>query len=306
MKFKLQSFLCILLVLGGMQFSYAAITIEHFKGKTEVKDNPAKILVLDIPSLDNLDALGIDVSGVPGGNLPSYLAKYADKKYLKIGSLFEPDYESINAAEADLAIIGGRSSAKYEQVAAIVPTIDLTVDAKNYLASSKNHIVTLGKIFAKEEKAAQMVQDIDNQIKQLQQIAPNAGKVMILITNAGNTGIYGRNSRLGWLYNEVGFQTVADNVDDRSHGGDGISFEYILDKNPDWLFVIDRDAAIGQRVAGNAAKQVLDNALVHKTTAWQKGQIIYLHPQEAYITSSGYQALSRIMDQIYSAVSAAK
>jgi len=281
----------------------AKTSIEHAKGKAEFTSIPQKVLVLDVPSLDNLDFMQVDISGVPSGNLPSYLAKYQDQKYSKIGSLFEPDYEAINALNADLAIVGGRSSAKYQQVAEIVKTIDLTVDSKNYLNSAKNNIKTLGKLFAKQDIANAMVVKLDDKLAQLQEIAPKAGRVMILITNAGNTGVYGRNSRLGWLYNEAGFQAVSDNVDDRSHGGDGVSFEYIMAKNPDWLFVIDRDAAVGQRTAGNAAEQVLDNALVHKTVAWQKGQIIYLHPQEAYITSSGYQALITIMDQIYNSVS---
>jgi len=291
--------------LANFVMANSAITINHAKGKATFKNIPQKVLVLDIPSLDNLDFMQVEVSGVPSGNLPTYLAGYQEQKYAKIGSLFEPDYEAINAAEADVAIIGGRSSAKYPQVSEIVQTIDLSVDSKNYLTSAKNNIQTLGALFAKKDIANAMVEMLDDKIKQLKEIAPKAGRVMILITNAGNTGVYGRNSRLGWLYNEVGFKTISDNIDDRSHGGDGVSFEYIMDKNPDWLFVIDRDAAVGQRTAGKAAEQVLDNALVHKTTAWQKKQIIYLHPQEAYITSSGYQALVTIMDQIYNAVSKA-
>jgi len=310
-KFKMQKISKIMMVLSlicaSLSLAAKDLTITHTKGKFTLKNgqNLNKILVLDVPSLDNLDFMQVAVNGVPSGNLPTYLAQYQDAKYAKIGSLFEPDYEAINAAEADLAIVGGRSSAKYAQVNEIVPTIDMSLDSKNYLTSAKNNIQTLGQLFGKQEIASAMVAMLDDKLAKLKEVAPKAGKIMILITNAGNTGIYGPNSRLGWLYNEVGFKGVSDNIDDRSHGGDGVSFEFIMAKNPDWLLVIDRDAAVGQKTAGKSAKQVLDNALVHKTTAWQKGQIIYLHPQEAYITSSGYQALVVIMDQIYNAMSKA-
>jgi iron complex transport system substrate-binding protein len=70
--------------------------------------------------------------------------------------------------------------------------------------------------------------------------------------------------------------------------------------------VIDRDTGIGQGKAGNAAAQVLDNELVRQTSAWKKGQVVYLDPAAAYIVSSGYTALNTLVDQVYTAVSAKK
>jgi len=282
------------------------IRVQHAKGETVLAAPPKKILVLDLPSLDTLDALGVDVAGVPGGNLVPYLRKYEDKRYVKIGSLFEPDYEAINAAEADLVIVGGRSSAKYPEVAAIAPTIDLTVDNNNYIASAKANILTLGRLFGKEREAAHMVATLDGKLAALQTLAKDAGRTVIVTTNAGRIGAYGPRSRLGWLHSVVGFKTVMDNIDDRFHGGDIISFEFLMEKNPDWIFVISRDAAIGQRDADNAAEKVLDNALTHKTTAWQKKQIVYLDPAASYLVGSGYQALGMLLDQVHGALTGKK
>jgi iron complex transport system substrate-binding protein len=86
-----------------------------------------------------------------------------------------------------------------------------------------------------------------------------------------------------------------------------VSFEYLAEVNPEWLFVIDRDAGIGRATdPGKAAAQVLDNELVHQTNAWKKKQIVYLDPQAAYIVSSGYTALTTLLDQVYKAVSEKK
>ncbi|MBD9388235.1 siderophore ABC transporter substrate-binding protein [Agrobacterium sp. AGB01] len=290
---------------GALTANAQDISIKHGQGETVLKGVPQKVLVLDIPSLDTMDALGVEPAGVLASNLPAYLSKYSDAKYLKVGTLFEPDYEAINAAEADLAIVGGRSRAKYPEVSAIVPALDMSVDAQNYIASTKTNILTLGKVFGKDAEAAKLDATIDEKIAALKAVAADAGTAMILVTNAGKVGAYGPNSRVGWLHKEVGFKTVAEDIDDRFHGGDIVSFEYLLEANPDWLFVVDRDAGVGNS-GGDASQKVLDNELVHQTTAWKKGQIVYLDPQAAYIVSSGYTALTMLIDQVYKAVSEKK
>lgn len=294
------------ITLSAVNASAESFVIKHAQGEVTLKAAPQKVLVLDIPSLDTLDALGYEPAGVINSNLPAYLGKYADEKYLKVGTLFEPDYEAINAAEADLVIVGGRSRAKLPDVAAITPAIDMSVDSKAFTESVKANITNLGTIVGKQDEAAKLVATLDEKINALKAIAPDAGTAMILITNAGKIGVYGPTSRTGWLHTEIGFKTVADAIDDRNHGGDAASFEYIKEKNPDWLFVIDRDKGVGRSDAGNAAEKVLDNELVRTTTAWQKGQVVYLDPQAAYIVSSGYTALSTLIDQVYKAVSEKK
>lgn len=51
------------------------------------------------------------------------------------------------------------------------------------------------------------------------------------------------------------------------------------------LFVVDRDAAIGQE--GQAAAQVLDNELMANTTAWSNGDVTYLDGGRWYIMIHG-------------------
>ena len=277
------------------------LTIKHAQGETALEATPKKVMVLDINSLDIVDALGAEPAGVVGSNLPPYLSKYTADSYIKTGSLFEPDYEAINAAEADLAIVGGRSRAKFKEVAEIVPTVDLTVDGEPFTEGLKKNIATLGAIFGKQEKAAELTAAFDARLNGLKEAAKDAGSAMILVTNAGKVGVYGPNSRVGWLHKEVGFKPVEDNIDDRFHGGDIVSFEYILEKNPDWLFVVDRDAGVGE--SGNSAKATLDNELMARTDAVKNGRVVYLDPQAAYIVSAGYTSVSRLMDEVQAAVS---
>ena len=69
------------------------------------------------------------------------------------------------------------------------------------------------------------------------------------------------------------------------HQGDDISVETIAAANPDWILVMDRDAAIGQE--GQAAAQVLDNELMANTTAWSNGDVTYLDGGRWYIMIHG-------------------
>ena len=277
------------------------LTIKHTQGELTLDAAPHKVLVLDINALDIIDALGAEPAGVPGSNLPSYLSKYAADSYAKIGSLFEPDYEAINAAEPDLVIVGGRSRAKFAEVSQIAPTIDLTIDSEPFTEALKANIATLGDIFGREEKAAELVAALDARVRDLKKAAEGAGTALILVTNAGKVGAYGPNSRVGWLHKEIGFKPVEADIDDRFHGGDIVSFEYVLEKDPDWLFVVDRDAGVGN--AGNSARATLDNELVARTQAARNGRTVYLDPQAAYVVSAGYTSVSKLIDEVEEAVS---
>jgi iron complex transport system substrate-binding protein len=81
--------------------------------------------------------------------------------------------------------------------------------------------------------------------------------------------------------------------------GDAISFEFILEANPDMLFVIDRDAATGS----GAAAAILDNELVAETTAWKNGDVVYIDPVRAYIVNGGLISFGIMADQVAEALS---
>lgn len=278
-----------------------ALTVKHAQGETEVKEKPAKVLVFDIASLDNLDALGVEANGVPAFKMPSYLSKYDDASVPKIGTLFEPDFEAVAAAEPDLIIVGGRSSAKYAELAKLAPTIDLTVDRKAYVEGVKNNLNTLGQIFGKQAEAKARTEALDASIAKLHEASAKAGTVLVVLTTGGRMSVHGPGSRFGVVYDEYGFKPAVENTDTGTHG-QAVSNEFIAKTNPDWLFVVDRDAAIGQE--GQAAKQLLDNELVRQTTAWQKNHLVYLDAVNWYLVGGGYTGMLQGVEQLTKAVSA--
>ena len=293
-----------ILAACGVSLMFAApamaLTVTHAQGELEIDGVPETVIVFDLATLDTLDALGVEVDGVPGGNLPPYLRHFADAGAIPVGTLFEPDYEAVAAAGADLIIVGGRSAAKYSDLAKIAPTIDLSTNRDDYLASARRNVETLGKIFAKEEEAEARLAALDGSVAKLRTEASEAGRVLVLLTTGGRMSAHGPGSRFGIIYDDYGLTPAVEGLDTGNHG-QAMSNEFILETNPDWLFVVDRDAAIGRE--GNSAQQVLDNELVRQTTAWQEDQIVYLDPASWYLVGGGLTAMQSSVDQITQALS---
>ena len=277
----------------------AALKIVHAQGETELPAVPKKVVVFDLASLDTLDTLGVPVAGVPAGPKPAFLAKYEGADYAKVGTLFEPDYEALNAAEPDLVILGGRSGPKYPEVAKLAPAVDMTIDAKDFLASAKRNAETLGRLFGKEAEVAERLVRLDSSIAALKADTAKAGTGMIILTTGGKISTYGPGSRFGVLYDTFGMTPAITDLEPAIHG-QAVSFEFIQKTDPDWLFVLDRDAAIGSE--GEAAAKLLDNELVGQTKAWKSGQVVYLDSGRWYLASGGLGTLQAIVDQISTAL----
>ena len=82
-----------------------------------------------------------------------------------------------------------------------------------------------------------------------------------------------------------------------SNHGQAISYEFIAQTDPDWLFVIDRDAAIGRE--GSPARSMLDNALIRPTKAWKNGRVVYLNNYNWYLLgSAGLDAMQQSVDEV--------
>ena len=276
------------------------MTVTHELGETEVPKNPEKVVVFDFGILDTLDQLGVEsVAGVAQGNIPTYLEKYEDtEKYENIGTLKEADFEAIHAMEPDLIIISGRQAEMYNEFSDIAPTIHLGVDTTDYMNSFTTNMETVGEIFGKEAEIEEELAAINEQIEGVQEkTAASEEKGLIVLANEGKVSAYGAASRFGIIHDVFGVKQADEGIEASTHG-QSITFEYILDTNPDMMFVVDRNAAVGNDAS---AKDSLENELVQKTNAYQNDNIIYLDPDYWYLSGGGLQSVSEMVNAIESA-----
>lgn len=278
---------------------YMEIKHELDDKPVKVKKNPEKVVVFDFGILDTLDELDVKVAGVPKKNIPSYLDKYEGDDYTNIGGLKEPDLETIHSMKPDVIFISGRQSDMYEELSDIAPTVYVGLDTTNYMESFKANMDLVAEMFDKKDEMAKELEDIDQRIEAIQEKAEASDdKALIVLGNQGKVSAYGQGSRFGLIHDVFKFKAADEKIESSTHGQD-ISFEYILETNPDVLFVIDRDAAIG----GDAsAKDAIENSLVEKTNAYKNDAIYYLDPNYWYLSGGGLLSIKEMVSEIEKAL----
>lgn len=287
-----------LLAVSLCSAAFAAdVTIDTAQGPVALPQSPQKVAVYDMAALDTLQALGVPVAGTIGDiKLPAL--KEAAKDATPIGTLFEPDLEALAGLAPDLVIVAGRSSPQLQAVSQVAPAIDMTIDA-DLVPQARDRITAYGTLFDKADRAAELTATLDEKLAALKQAAAGHDTAMIIMTNGPKMSAYGKDSRFGWMYDATGLTEAAQHLDEATHG-QAISHEFIAQANPDWLLVVDRGAAIGED--GQGAEQTLTSDLVAGTTAWSKGQVVYLDPAANYLAAGGYSALTGTLDQLTKAL----
>jgi len=272
------------------------VTVDTARGDIDLAMNPSPLVVYDMTLLQDLAALDVAVDGAPSDLPLDNLHSETQPDPEEVGTLFEPDLEALNAMQPQAILVGSRMAEKYDELANIAPTLDMTIDTANIYESSKQRLHDLGALFGKSAQAAKLQGNIDNLIEQTQAVTQDKGEGLVVMVNGNKLSVYGDKSRYGFIHTVLDIPMADDQVSDARHG-QPISFEYIQKVNPDWLFVLDRSAAIGEDSIG--AKAVLDNPLVAQTNAWSKDQVVYLSP-DSYLAFGGYhqwmQDLTTIKD----------
>lgn len=285
-------------------------TVTHSSGETTIESKPSRIVVLDMAALDTIDALGAgeNVVGTVAKSVPTWLSDDDGIDYstlTSVGSLKEPDMEAIAKLDPDLVVVGARSSGFYEEFSKMFPTINTTHswDVENYSTTVPDSIRTVGQAVDYDAEADKLASDLEALLAEYKGMGKDKGAALVVMSNAGEISLHDARSRWAPIYDVFGFTEAYERDEaDEGHKGEKVSFETVKEINPDWLFVLDRDAAVGKAEAGETAKQVLDNELIHGTTAWQKEQVVYLSPERWYIVMTGATNFPAMLTEIADAI----
>lgn len=287
------------------------VTIQSLNAAGETVDlvvpyDPERIAILDMASLDILDSLGVGdrVVGSAATSL-DYLQDYVtDENITNLGTIKEADLEAVMACEPDVIFIGGRLSESYDALSEIAPVVYLSTDAETGVVESvRNNATTVASIFGLEENVDELMSDFDSRIEALATFAE--GKTAIVgLSTSGSFNILGNDGRCSIIGKEIGFENLGDGDTTSTHGNE-TSFELVVELNPDYIFVMDRDAAIGTEGA-QLAQEIVENELVMGTDAYKNGNIVYLeHPAVWYTAEGGIEALNVMLTDLESAVAQA-
>ena len=263
-----------------------------------------------------------------------YLSAYSENTDLvPLGTIKEADLEAVMECEPDVIFIGGRLSSMYDDLSQIAPVVflqtDTAADGKGVIESVRDNATTIASMFGLEDEIASKMEAFDQRIAALQEFA--AGKTAVVgMCTSGSFNVLGNDGRCSIIGREIGFDNVAAGAasEQSEHGGkpegtgkqgnnqgesqnegksgeaiaavtathgNEASFETIVSLDPDYIFVMDRDAAIGTEGA-QLARKIMDNELVQSMRAYQDDHIVYLeHPNVWYTAEGGITALDYML-----------
>ena len=311
---KLVSLLLAALMLLGMATAALAeaapetVTITSLNAEREpveleVPYDPQRIAILDMPSLDILDRLGLGDRVVGSATTTlEYLQAYVPGDTIaNLGTIKEADLEAVMACEPDVIFIGGRLSASYDALSEIAPVVFLSTDTEiGVVESVRNNATTIASMFGLEAQVDELMAGFDARIEALAAFAEGKNAIVGLCTS-GSFNILGSDGRCSIISVEVGFDNLGDGDVTATHGNES-SFELVVELDPDYMFVLDRDAAIGTDGA-QLAKEIVENELVMDTDVYRDGHIVYLaNPTVWYTAEGGITALDIMLGDLEGAL----
>ena len=278
----------------------AMVEITDIYGPISVPVNPERVVALDNRTFQTLSDWGISLVAAPKGVMPASSPYVADESVQDIGSHNSPNLEVLAAADPQLVIVGQRFASRYDEIKELVPNavvINLNFDVSGEAEDSganltnglKNSTLALGKIFDKNAEAEALVNDFDRAIADAKAAYNGTDTIMTVIVSGGNIGYSAPGAGRVWgpmysIFGWINALEVANATTD--HQGDEVSVEAIAQSNPDWLFVLDRDAATSSAGDATPAQDVINDApALANVTAVTRNQIVFA-PADTYTNES--------------------
>lgn len=276
-------------------------TFSSKAGEISIPKELSRITVLDTNSLNTIQELGASdkIVALPRGTpLPKALSHFSKDQYIDVGTAKEPNLEKIASSQPQLIIMSARMENLIDQIKGIAPTYFNQLDYNDRVNSFKQQTLNIAEMVGKKAEAEQQLAILDQQIATLREKTKDKTALVILVNN-NKLSAYGVGSRFGLIHDLYGFSPADPAIKVGTHGM-SVSHEFISEKNPDYLFVIDRNAAITDGDGG--AKKVLDNNLINQTNAAKNGNIVFLDSSTWYLMNESLGGMKAMVKEVSAAV----
>lgn len=280
-----------------------SVTVEDNNGSHTIDLPLESVVATDNRTFETLDSWGIPLTAAAVSLMPNTISYTQDDSVIDLGNHREPNLEAVVAVEPQLIINGQRFAQFHDDFVSYAPdAVVLELDPRDgepFDEELKRQTTVLGEIFGKQDEAKALNDALDEAIARVEAAYDKTETVMAVTTSGGEIGYLaptvGRT--LGPVFDFAGLTPaleVADASDD--HQGDDIAVEAIADSNPDWILVMDRDAAVAADDPNySPAADILENSeALAKVTAVASGNIVYM-PADTY-TNEGIQTYTEFLN----------
>ena len=282
---------------GGSDAGGAAgesLEVEDNNGTQSVQTPPASVVATDNRTFETLADWGVTLTAAARALMPSTNPLKDDESIIDLGNHREPDLEAVVAAEPTLIINGQRFSQYHDDFVKYAPEATILEldprDDQPFADELKRQVSVLGELFGKQTEAETLGTDLDAAIERVTAAYDGSSTVMAVNTSGGEIGYIapGQGRTLGWTFEALGLVPALE-VEGASddHEGDDISVEAIADSNPDWILVMDRDAAVSaDDPEYKPANELLSSSeALAGVTAVAEGNVVYM-PADTYTNES--------------------
>ncbi len=213
-----------------------------------------------------LDALQIKVSGVPS---TSYELPESTKDAVEVGNPMSPDLEIIKSLNPDIVVSVDTLGSDYIKLFE-----DNNIKSEFFSLSSleglKETIKTLGERFNKNEKAKELISQIEEKEKNVSNSSESTD-VLVLFAAPGSTMIATPSSYIGSLVELVGGNNL---VQDSSMPFVTYNKEELTKLNPEKILVMTH--AMPEETKKALEKEMASDATWQNIKAVKEGKVIYL------------------------------
>ena len=165
--------------------------------------------------------------------------------------------------------------------------------------SFKKNQRTIAKLYGKEQQVELELEQIDQRLAQINALTNASPKTaLVVLVNEGRYSVYGTGSRFGIIHDVFGIKPADQNIEAVRHG-QSVSNEFIKEINPDYLFVIDRGAAIKTQAMD---KDDFANDLIKQTNAYKNDNIVFLDAEVWYLSGGGLKSMKMMIKEIEDAI----
>jgi len=308
------------------------VTVTDFNGNAvTLRQNPTTVAIYDQGILDMLYSVGFESTGIERliipspDTMPDVLGWFRDDggdiTIVNGGTLFYVDWDVLDLMVPELVILGARSfgmnaagdrlsaednaqfRADTEERYSDTSFIRLTINARDsdLINDMRNNAYALSQIFPAIGDA--LTEEIDSIEREMAEIALVAQAselrtVFVMMTTPTTFSVFLVDSRFDMIYEEFGFIPLDMDLTlwTDQHGFNAQS-EFLLEQNPDVIFLLDRTEP--DTGFGAATENFLNDPIIARTNAAINGHIYSGLPMgEWYTVVGGIQSTRRMIEDV--------
>ncbi|GHC69300.1 ABC transporter substrate-binding protein [Streptomyces cinnamoneus] len=266
-------------------------TVTHALGRTEIKEKPQRVVVLDVGELDNVVSLGIRPVGWAASegskDIPEYLKKDIGEPK-SVGTINNLNLEAINELKPDL-ILGSKLRAEktYKDLSKIAPTV---FSVRPGFTWKENYLLNAAALDRTADARKQLA-DYEAKAKKLgEDLGGKKPTITMLRYMPQFTRLYAQQSFIGTILKDAGLPRPKNQQVDKL--AEEISPENIDRADADWIFTgVYGDPEKTKRDAAE------DNPLWKTLTAVKEGRAKNV-PDETWYLGLGVTAANSVLDDL--------